>query len=455
MVRVSADKQGLRCYRVSVAQHNARHAVPARGNAGLKYALIAIGVALVALIAILGFAKPWEGKVPQPQQSEGVAEQTQSAPAEVPQSEPEPEPLAPLDFTISAGGDMLIHMPVAESAWNGQTWDFSSQMTLVEPYLQGSDIALCNMETAMVPYDQAPSGYPIFGTPRSLADSMAASGWNGCSTSSNHSLDQGLQGVYNTLDFLEAAGLGAVGTARTEVEADAPQFYEIQGVDQSVKVAHIAAAHNTNGIPIPEEAPWAINLIDIPRIISQAQAARAEGADIVLATIHCCEIEYVTAVEDQQIEAAQQLAASGVVDAIISHHPHVPRTIDFVEGGPGGNGMWVAYGLGNFISNQTVEAVGAVEASTGMMVFFDGVKNEGQAARLVGAEWMAVTTDIPAGHIVRPLIGGVAQDSYLSEGELADRYARMLAIMEGSPATEIAAVPDKGANTTTVIPRVR
>lgn len=438
-----------------MAQHNARHAVPAKDNTGLKYALIAVGVALIALVAILGFAKPWATSAAQVPQPSVVKSEPQSSQVDIPQSESEPEPLAPLDFTISAGGDMLIHMPVAQSAWNGQTWDFSSQMTLVEPYLQGSDIALCNMETAMVPYDQAPSGYPIFGTPRALADSMAASGWNGCSTSSNHSLDQGLQGVFNTLDFLEAAGLGAVGTARSEVESNAPQFYEIDGVDQSVKVAHIAAAHNTNGIPIPEEAPWAINLIDIPRIIGQAQAAREEGADIVLATIHCCEIEYVTAVEDQQIDIAQQLAASGVVDAVVSHHPHVPRTIDLVEGGPGGNGMWVAYGLGNFISNQTVEAVGAVESSTGMMVFFDGVKNEGEAARLVGAEWMAVTTDIPAGHIARPLIGGVAQDSQLSEWELSDRYARMVAIMEGSPATEITAVPDKGSNTTTVIPRER
>lgn len=435
-------------------QNAPRHAArAAKQTSALRGTLIAIGVALVVLIAVLGFTKPWASPSVSAQQSSDSPSATQSD--VVVESEPEPQPLAPLEFTISAGGDMLIHMPVADSAWNGETWDFSSRMTLVEPYLKGSDIALCNMETAMVPYDQTPSGYPIFGTPRALADSMAASGWTGCSTSSNHSLDQGLQGVINTLDFLEEAGLGAAGTARSEVESNAPQYYRIEGGGQEVLVAHVSAAHNTNGIPIPEEAPWSINLIDIPRIEAQAQAARDAGADIVLATLHCCEIEYVTSVEDQQIEMAQELAASGLVDAVISHHPHVPRTIDYLEGGPNGQGMWVAYGLGNFISNQSVGTTGSVESATGMMAFFEGVKEEGQPAHLTGVEWMAVTTDAPAGHIVRPLIGGVAQDISLSPDEVADRYARMQAIMAESPATEIAAVPDKGDNTTTVIPRER
>lgn len=436
-----------------------RHAAPVEGRSSAPRAiLIAIGVVLIALIAALALAKPWEslGIFAQQSGADTVVATTETQSSVAPQSEPEPEPQEPLHFTISAGGDMLIHMPVADSAWNGQTWDFSTRMTLVEPYLRGSDIALCNMETAMIPHEQTPSGFPIFGTPRALADSMAASGWTGCSTSSNHSLDQGLQGVFNTLDFLEEAGMGAVGTARSQVESDAPQYYRIEGDGQEVLVAHVAAAHNTNGLPIPEDAPWAINLIDVERIESQARAAREAGADIVLATLHCCEIEYVTSVEDQQIEMAQELAASGLVDAVISHHSHVPRTIDFLEGGPDGRGMWVAYSLGNFISNQSVDTTGSVESATGMMAFFEGVKEEGQPAHLTGVEWMAVTTDAPSGHIVRPLIGGVAQgEPALSQEVIADRYARMLAIMADSPAAEIAGVPDKGDNTTTVVPRER
>ena len=248
--------------------------------------MVASVVLIIVLAVVLAVLKPWEQPILVVEGSEPEQSQQEAQPA--PQSEAqEPAPLEPLDFTISAGGDMLIHMPVADSAWNGESWDFSRLMEPVAPFIAGSDIALCNMETAMVPRDQAPSGYPIFGTPRDLADSMAATGWDGCSTSSNHSLDQGFAGVVNTIDFLEAAGLGHVGTARTAEEAQQPQLYTIEGNGQKVTVAHIAAAHNTNGLPIPEEAPWAIQMIDIPVIEERARQARADGSDIVVATLHC------------------------------------------------------------------------------------------------------------------------------------------------------------------------
>jgi len=41
-----------------------------------------------------------------------------------------------------------------------------------------------------------------------------------------------------------------------------------------------------------------------------------------------------------------------VVDLVIGHHVHVPQPMAHLTGGPRGEGMWVAYGLGNYISNQ-------------------------------------------------------------------------------------------------------
>lgn len=420
-------------------------------SVGSKTVYLIVAVAALLLVVFLIVLRPWANQPvtveAEPQSLPPVA---QSAPAE---EKGEPAPAQPLDFTISAGGDMLIHMPVADSAWDGEKWDFARLWEPVRPYIEGSDLSLCNMETAMVPRDQAPSGYPIFGTPRDLADAMAASGWDGCSTSSNHSLDQGMAGIVNTLDFLDDAGLGHTGTARSAEEAERPQMYTIEGDGQSVTVAHIAAAHNTNGIPIPEDAPWSIQLIDIPVIEERARQAREDGADIVVATLHCCEIEYDTAAEPFQIDTAQQLADSGLIDIYVSHHAHVPRPMALLEGGPNGNGMWVAYGLGNFISNQTREATGSTESSTGMMSFFNGVKEEGQPARITSAEWMAVTVD--SGHVVRPLLHGSAEGAVLGADEMSYRYSLMEQIVEGGPATEIAAVPNSAGRTTTVIPRSR
>ena len=39
-------------------------------------------------------------------------------------------------------------------------------------------------------------------------------------------------------------------------------------------------------------------------------------------------------------------------DLVIGHHAHVPQPVVHLSGGPRGEGMWVAYGLGNYLSNQ-------------------------------------------------------------------------------------------------------
>ena len=47
----------------------------------------------------------------------------------------------------------------------------------------------------IAPAGTAPSGFPMFGAPARIAADLRASGWDGCSTASNHSLDRGTDGV--------------------------------------------------------------------------------------------------------------------------------------------------------------------------------------------------------------------------------------------------------------------
>lgn len=415
-------------------------------------ALTAVLVVAIVVVA-LAILRPWsQVAIAMPDEGMSVVA-AEEVVAEEPQSAPvAPEPKEPLVFTITAGGDMLIHNSVARDARTETGWDFAAQMAPISPYLQSADLALCNMEIPLVPRDQEPSGYPIFGAPQDLAPSMVAAGWNGCSTSTNHALDQGFSGIQHTLNSFDEVGLGHVGTARTEAEANTPQLYRIEGEDQEVTIAHISAAHDTNGLPLPEGAPWAVQLIDVDQLIGQARAAREAGADMVIASIHCCSVEYTTDPEQMQIDIAEALAASGEVDLYLSHHAHVPKTIEFLEGGPNGNGMWTAYGLGNFISNQDT-ACCRQETSTGLLGFFTAVKNPGEAPKFIEATWQPVTVDIPGGHMVYPLGANGAEGSILPPEVLAQRHALMAAIMEGSPAAERTGPPEDQGNTTTVIPR--
>ncbi|KGM14684.1 hypothetical protein N867_17630, partial [Actinotalea fermentans ATCC 43279 = JCM 9966 = DSM 3133] len=317
---------------------------------------------------------------------------------------PTPTPTPPPDavFTILAAGDVLTHESVNISARAGGAYDFGALFAPVQPFIAGADLALCHMEVPVAPAGSSPSGFPMFGAPPEIVPALAASGWDGCSTASNHSVDRGAAGVVTTLDAFDAAGLGHVGTARTAEEAAAPQIYTLEREGQTIRVAHIAATYGTNGLPVPADSPWMVQLIDVAGMVAQANAARAAGADVVVASVHCC-VEYTSNPTALQEEIANGLAASGAVDLLIGHHAHVPQPVVELPGGPRGEGMWVAYGLGNFVSNQGPHAGLAAETQNGLMMLAHLRKPADGPVTVDGVEWTAITVDRSAGHRVESL----------------------------------------------------
>lgn len=417
---------------------------------------LGIGViALVAVAVVLIWANPFSRTVPPGSEDIGATPPPQSLPQsdEPPQSVEAslPEEPAQAVFTIAAAGDMLIHTSVGNDAWNGESYDFGPQMERVSQYVQGADLSLCHMETPIAGPGEGHIGYPVFAAPYDLPAELARAGWDGCSTASNHSVDQGFSGLSRTLDAMDQAGLGHAGTARTPEEADEPQYYTMEKDGVSLRVAHIAQAHNLNGLPLPEEAPYSVSMLDIPRVIEQAKKAREDGADLVIFSLHCCDVEYVTDPEPLQEEAALAIAESGVVDIMISHHAHVPKPMKLLPGGPLGEGMWVAYGTGNFISNQGTHCC-IEQTSTGALTLFDVLATEGEAPEVVDASWVAVTVDRMNGHVVEVLREQASDLTLIPIDEWQRRYALMREIMDRGDAPENFS-PPQNPGTTTVIPR--
>ncbi|HZJ39458.1 MAG TPA: CapA family protein [Demequina sp.] len=335
--------------------------------------------------------------------------------------------IRPVDFTLVAAGDVLPHGPVVDSATTSSGYDFAPLMAGVQPYVEGADLALCHMEVPVVPPGVAPSGYPLFGSPPEMVRDLAVTGWDGCSTASNHSVDRSFAGITSTLDTMDMYGLGHAGTARSADEAATVQMYDISEGDRTIKVAHIAYAYGLNGLSAPSGMPWSVNTFDADAadaapIIAAAQAARDQGADVVLASVHCC-VEYRTEPTDAQRSLAEKIAASGLVDLYIGHHAHVPQPIEKLPGGPNGDGMWTAFGLGNFLSNQHPGCCTA-NSTTGVLLTatFD-VDVDGTVT--VSVEWTAVTVDRGdhhAMHVLTDVPNGVGS---LSQAEVAARHQRV------------------------------
>jgi poly-gamma-glutamate synthesis protein (capsule biosynthesis protein) len=376
------------------------------------------------------------------------------SPTPSPTPTPTPEPPADAVFTLVAGGDVLTHLSVNQSARIDGGYDFVPLLAPVDPYVAGADLALCHLEIPVAPPGVAPSGFPLFGAPAEIVPALAANGWDGCSTASNHSVDRGAAGVIATLDALDAAGLGHVGTARTAEEAAAPQVYRLEREGQSIRVAQIAATYGTNGLPVPADAPWMVNLIDTAALAAQATAAREAGADIVVASIHCC-VEYVTDPTAEQVRIATELGASGTIDLLIGHHAHVPQPVDRVPGGPQGDGMWVAYGLGNFISNQGPHADLSPRTESGLLLTATFTKPMDGPAVVTTVDWTGITVDRRAGHRVLPLselAAAGAGTQTLTPGEVLARHALVTAAA-GAQAPERTAPPEPTGPAPFVVPR--
>ncbi|MFD8522551.1 CapA family protein [Streptomyces capillispiralis] len=259
---------------------------------------------------------------------------------------PAPSASGPRPFTLVASGDVLPHSSVIERAHydaGGTGYDFAPMLSGVRSVVAPADVALCHMETVYGTGGDY-TGYPLFKSPPEIARALAATGYDGCSTASNHTLDDGTEGIRRTLDALDRAGVRHAGSARTEGEARTPTVLRAG----SARVAHLAYTYGTNGSPPPPDRPWAVDLIDEARIVADARAAREAGADVVVVSLHWG-TEWQEAPDRQQLALARSLTASATggrpdIDLILGTHAHVPQAYEKV------NGTWVVYGMGDQIA---------------------------------------------------------------------------------------------------------
>jgi poly-gamma-glutamate capsule biosynthesis protein CapA/YwtB (metallophosphatase superfamily) len=253
-------------------------------------------------------------------------------------------PADPSGFTLVASGDVLIHPPITEQATadgRGKR-DYRQVLAGVKATVTAADLAICHMETPIAPADGPFRGYPEFNAPPEIADALKDVGYDDCSTASNHTLDQGSEGVKQTLDTLDNAGIKHTGSARGAEEAKKPLIIDVHGI----KVGHVSYAFGFNGHKVPANQPWLANTIDADEVIAAAKAARAAGAEIVVASLHWG-TEYVQDPTAEQKRIAQKLLNDPNIDLIIGHHAHVVQPFEKI------NGKWVAYGMGNEIARHS------------------------------------------------------------------------------------------------------
>lgn len=320
--------------------------------------LMSLGLMSLLTGVVVGWQPPWLlGAVPAsastptpgveaPAQFEATDVNGSSVPG-IDDASTDPVVFVPVDqrrtITIAGVGDILVHREIIAQALQegGGTPDFGPQLAGVAELVSDADLAVCHIEFPLGSADGPWSAWPDTpNSPPQIAQAVADLGFDACSTASNHTLDQGLNGVISTINALEAVGLAHAGSAVTPAAADQTTLIDVNGV----VVALLSYTYGFNGIPRPND--WCCNLIDPTDIISRAQIAKERGADVVVASLHFG-VEGVAAPTDDQRELTQILSDSGLIDLVLGHHAHVVQPVTKV------GDMWVAFGHGNLLSAQS------------------------------------------------------------------------------------------------------
>lgn len=309
----------------------------------------------------------------QPPDGDAAAGNTDAGP-EPNGREPDREPPEP-EVTLVMVGDILLHTPVAESGRLEEGgYDFSAVFSQMKEEISGADLAIVNQEVIIGGEELGISGYPAFNAPYELGDALSDAGFDVVLHATNHALDKGKRGILNCLDFWEESHpeISVLGIHGSGEEQQEIFVYEQEGI----RIAVLNYTYGTNGIPLPEDMPYAVDMLERERVVSDLAKA-GEAADFVVVCPHWG-TEYTLEATQVQKDWAQLFMENGA-DLVLGTHPHVIEPVEWISG-EGGENTLVYYSLGNFVNWTAGTGEGVANRMVGGMAKVTiGLDGDGRA----------------------------------------------------------------------------
>lgn len=271
--------------------------------------------------------------------------------------EEKPKEVYPKNYKLSMimTGDALIHTTVYKDAYIGDgNYDFTKQMTYIEPIIKNYDLAFYNQETIIGGKDLGMSSYPLFNSPDEIGDCMVNMGFNLVNLASNHSLDKGERGILHSLNYWKnKENVLTAGSYESEEDRITPRIME----KNNIKYTLLSYTTSINGLLHPDGKNYYTVTYSDEKVKEDIERVK-DKVDVILVSMHWGN-EYQQSASEEQKRVARYLSSLGV-NIIIGTHPHVLEPIEYI------NDTLVIYSLGNFISAQI-----GIERLTGALVSID------------------------------------------------------------------------------------
>ncbi|PVV35408.1 CapA family protein [Bifidobacterium bifidum] len=297
-------------------------------------------------------------------------------------------------ISMLVNGDLLFHPNLWKhfagantAATDGTAFDFTPLFETMKPYIQASDIAVCEFETPIAKRGGPYTGYPVFNVPPEVADAAASVGYTACTHATNHSWDQGVDGIARLWDTLASKGIAQTGSYKTEEDSTKPLV--IDSPTGGGKLGLVTGTVSLNGMTADHD--WQVDRLreagdpqhqsDIDRAVAKAKAAREQGADVVAMAMHSVQ-EYIDYADSWQVSEAHELADTGAFDVIYGAGCHCAQPIENY------NGTWIIYGLGNTVTVSAPASRIVNNQGVTARIQFAGRKGVAGAWRVSRIDWV-------------------------------------------------------------------
>lgn len=247
---------------------------------------------------------------------------------------------------LAAGDIMLGDRTRSYLAEHGDDYPFQG----VGPLLSRADIVFGNLEGPLARRAARVDRVYSYRVKPESAHTLSRAGINAVTLANNHLLDCGREGVLETIDALDSAGVAAVGAGRDAASAHQPAILHAG----SLRIGLLGYYWNRRCAAVG----------DLPG--SATDSAEALAADIVplrkrvdriVVAFHWGVPYERDPGEDVRIKA--RLAVDLGADAVVGHHPHVVQAFEVYRQTP------IFYSVGNFAFGS------GSSRSEGLLVGFD------------------------------------------------------------------------------------
>jgi poly-gamma-glutamate synthesis protein (capsule biosynthesis protein) len=231
--------------------------------------------------------------------------------------------------TLMFSGDVTLAENFADVMGN----DFNRAFAAMPEYRQ-ADVAMVNLENPLTKATlPLPNKQFNFKAEPESVEVLKAGGVDVVTLANNHTMDFQAEGLVETMQTLDNAGIHHLGAGRNITEARRPKIIDVKG-------QRIAYFGYYGDLHAAGEKSAGTNPIEEERISQDIRAVR-DQVDWVVVNYHWGQ-ELADRPADWQVELARFTIDQGA-DLIVGHHPHVLQGAEVYKGRP------IVYSLGNFI----------------------------------------------------------------------------------------------------------